>query len=185
MMGVRSTGSRRDFASPPPPARFRMLGMDVLSQPGLCSTIASSRRSLNISMRLRRRALGAVRRQDRAWRDAQGLPRARALGGAGNPCLGGPALRVDAPLVSHLHSPTDAGAGHSVSHWARLGCPHSPYDGTVCNHSATQMLGPRWVSLGRIGKMVADFRCKSAQSLWELVTISRSLGLDGQAIQPA
>jgi hypothetical protein len=34
-----------------------------------------------------------------------------------------------------------------------------------CNHSATQMPGPRLASLGRVGKRAADFRCKWPQFL--------------------
>ena len=38
-----------------------------------------------------------------------------------------------------------------------------PADTLVCNHSATQMLGPRLSSLGRIGRPGSEFRCKWPQ----------------------
>jgi len=55
----------------------------------------------------------------------------------------------------------------------------------VCNHSATQMLGPRWASLGLLGKPAPGLRCKWPQFLGLPVTCWISLGLDGQAIHPA
>jgi hypothetical protein len=54
-----------------------------------------------------------------------------------------------------------------------------------CNHSATQVPGPRLASLGLVGKPTPNFRCKLKQLLWFLVADPRSLGLDGQAIPPA
>jgi hypothetical protein len=43
--------------------------------------------------------------------------------------------------------------------------PACPADTLGCNHSATQLCGPRLPSLGRLGKPAPDFRCKWPQFL--------------------
>jgi len=80
--------------------------------------------------------------------------------------------------VASFRQPPPAGAFRSPASifWAASSCV--PVVDPFCNHSATQMLGPRSASLGRLGKSAADFRCKSRQFLWLVVTARRSLGLD-------